>query len=155
MDGSFLYRWKAFGQLSMQTSIFISPTIIHHLVHHCISQLPYEACGFLLGTTGYFKTIFGFKEALNKSSDLNRFIINPYDYYKLEKSLQTSNLFIIGFYHSHPLGTPHPSRFDIQDAWVGYSYVILSLEKDHSYAIKSWQINPSTGSCEEEPISTC
>ena len=123
-------------------------------MNHCINHLPFEACGFLIGTSGYFKTVFAFKKAHNESSNLNRFIINPFDYYKLEKSLSDSTLSIIGFYHSHPLGTPHPSRFDIKDAWGGYSYVILSLETDQSYKIKSWQIVSTTGSCEEEAIST-
>ena len=136
----------------MQPTLFVSQPIIDTIVKECCSNYPYEACGFLIGNNGFLKTVFDSKSSKNQSNDLNRYSIDPFDFYKTEKSLDKSNLSITGFYHSHPNGSPHPSRYDIKDAWIGYSYVIISVDAHQSIAIKSWLIDATTGTCDGETI---
>ncbi len=126
---------------------------MENIVNDCTVCLPYEACGFLIGNRGYLKTIFDCKSVQNQSSEVNRYIINPVDFYNIESSLTNRNLSIVGFYHSHPAGSHHPSRYDIQDAWQDYSYVILANSTIKSWSMKSWLIDSKSGHCQEESIS--
>lgn len=132
--------------------IFLTKQIYQNIIQNCTACLPYEACGFLIGCKGSLKTVFTSESVHNQSSELNRYIINPIDFYTVESSLKGKNLSIIGFYHSHPSGTPHPSRYDIQDAWPDYSYLILANLGSNSGTMKCWLIDSQTGTCQEESI---
>ena len=126
--------------------------IVDEMVNHCQTDFPYEACGFLIGSSTEVRTVNKVKKAKNQATTRNRYIIDPFEYYTVEHSLDTSNYSILGFYHSHPDGSPHPSRFDIKDAWPEYSYLIIALTQTKEVTIKSWQIDSKTGECQEEPI---
>ncbi len=136
----------------MANSLGISQTILNEMVNHCRFQLPFEACGFLIGTTAPSRIVYKSTTAINQATTLNKYIIDPFAYYTLEHSLDNSEVTIIGFYHSHPDGSAKPSRFDIQDAWPDYSYLIIALTGEKVVTIKSWQIDPKTSECKEEPI---
>lgn len=136
----------------MQPILFLSRPIQSTILTDCIKRFPFEACGFLIGNKGYCKSIFEVSEVINQSPNLNKYEIDPFDFYTVEKSLTNKNLSIIGFYHSHPHGSPHPSRYDIQDAWLHYSYIIVSVDDSHSCAMKSWLIDAKTGQSDEETI---
>ena len=138
----------------MQSLIFLSHPIQSKMLDDCITRFPHEACGFVIGNNGFYKAVFEAREVINQSPNLNRYEIDPFDFYTVEKSLTGQSLSIIGFYHSHPHGSPHPSRYDIQDAWLHYSYIIVSVNEDHSCTMKSWLIDAKTGQCAEETICT-
>ena len=136
----------------MQSLLFLSRPIQSAILTDCIKHFPYEACGFLIGNIGFSKSIFEAREVSNQSTNLNRYQIDPFDFYTVEKFLTGKHLSILGFYHSHPHGSPHPSRYDIQDAWLHYSYIIVSIDDSHSCSMKSWLIDAKTGQCDEETI---
>jgi len=139
--------------VKITSELFLSQRIRTELVEHCLVSIPFEACGFLIGTTGYLKTVFRIKHAENQATVVNKYTIDPFEYYTLEHSLEGTYLSIIGFYHSHTNGSAHPSRYDIQDAWPGYSYLITGVTTTQEVAMKSWQLNPKTGASQEEAIN--
>ena len=103
------------------TTLFLSKGSYDVLYQKAVNDYPYETCGFLIGTKGYFRTVFKLKSATNQSTERNRFQIDPFDFYTLEKSLEKSHQSIIGFYHSHPDGRAQPSSIDVALAWPDYS----------------------------------
>lgn len=135
------------------SELFLSQPLRTELVEHCLITVPFEACGFLIGTSGYLKTVCGIKKAKNRADVVNKFVIDPFEYYTLEHALEGTNLSIIGFYHSHTNGSAQPSRYDIQDAWPDYSYLIVGVREGHAVALKSWQLNAQTGVSQEEAIN--
>lgn len=60
---------------------------------------------------------------------------------------------IIGFYHSHPDGSNRPSRRDVESAWIGYCYLIMSMTAGGCRAVTSWQVARGATGFEEEPIA--
>ncbi len=60
---------------------------------------------------------------------------------------------IIGFYHSHPDGSNRPSRRDVESAWIGYCYLIMSMTAGGCRAVTSWRVTRGGTGFEEEPIA--
>lgn len=138
--------------MNKPSTVFLSKEQNNILCQKSAQDYPYETCGFILGTRGYFKSIFKLQKAVNTSSEPNRFQINPFEFYTLELSLKKGYLSIIGFYHSHPDGRAQPSKLDISMAWPGYSYIIVALTSKRNITIKSWYIDVTTKECVEEPL---
>ena len=134
------------------SELLITKQILNSMYQDSLARFPTESCGFIIGSGGYFTTVCTSYATVNVEGKTNRYTIEPYDFYKVEKSLESSNLTIVGFYHSHPNGSPRPSHIDIQLAWYGYSYLIISLTSSYVREIKSWIINSQTGECVEQPI---
>lgn len=138
--------------MNNRSILFLSRLQLNEIYHYSINCLPFESCGFILGMTGYCKTIFSLQETKNQETEINRFTIDPFEFYLLEKSLEHSYKSIIGFFHSHPNGTAHPSRIDYQLAWPGYSYLIIALDSTKTFQIKCWVKDENTEEYYEEEL---
>lgn len=54
------------------------------------------------------------------AASLNRFELDGLAGMRAERDARLAGLALLGYYHSHPLGSPEPSRADRSDAlWVG------------------------------------
>lgn len=133
------------------TNIYIAKLILVQIQNDCINCFPMEACGFLIGSNTTIKVISDCKKAENMSMEPNRYTINPYEYYKLETSLE-GKLEILGFYHSHPNGSVRPSTIDKSLAWQNNSYLIVSLTRNKIQGFASWIMDSSTGDFIEEQL---
>lgn len=138
--------------LNELSTVFLSKELYEILCQESVQDYPFETCGFIIGTRGYYKTIFKLEPAVNTSPEPNRFQINPFEFYTLDLSLKNSFLSIIGFYHSHPDGRAKPSKLDVSLAWPGYSYIILSINSAQKLTVKSWSITETSQECLEEPL---
>jgi len=134
------------------TKLVVTEQILDNIFQDSLQRFPIESCGFLIGSRGYFATVTDSKIAENIENKINRYTINPYEYYQLEKSLEPFHLSIIGFYHSHPNGSANPSKIDIKQAWNNFSYLIVSLKSQDILEIKSWNIDSQTETCVEQAI---
>ncbi len=111
----------------------VSGKLVKKMVEHAREKAEEEVCGIILGKNNRALMIM---RATNTSENPEytysmsvRDIIRAYD------TAQELAYVIIGFYHSHPCGSPVPSGIDIARAtWDGAYYVILNLEGD----IKAW-----------------
>ena len=71
----------------------------------------------------------------------NRYAIAPLDMLKAQKSARDRQLNIIGIYHSHPDHPAIPSECDRAWAWMGYSYIIVSLKQGKACDFRSWSLD--------------
>ncbi|HEX9615485.1 MAG TPA: M67 family metallopeptidase, partial [Bacteroidota bacterium] len=65
----------------------------------------------------------------------------------------TKGLDIVGFYHSHPDHPAQPSQFDLEHAFPGWSYVIVSVSRGTSGDLKSWVMKEDRSGFDEEGIA--
>ncbi len=109
---------------------------------------PHECCGVLLGTRAddarEVRKVVACRNARTDSSH-NRYSIDPVELIRIQKDARASGLEIVGIYHSHP---DHPAQWsatDLHDAcWIGYSYVITSVEHGNATAINSFFLSGTT-----------
>ena len=90
-------------------------------------RAPRECCGFLLGRQGRIEWAVAMR---NVAPGRRRYRIDAREYLALRRLLRTVTpaIAIVGVYHSHPAGPPHPSATDIAEAFYPeWAYVIVSL----------------------------
>lgn len=130
--------------------------IIHHdalekIKNHSIISYPFECCGAMLGKGREVNFIVEL-ENVNKNNPQRRYQIKPEDFMMVEKIGKEKNLDFIGIYHSHPDHPAEPSSFDLENAWEGLSYLIISVVRGSPKEIKSFRLNSRGNAFEEEKI---
>ena len=81
----------------------------------------------------------------------DRYALDPLEQLRVQKDAEARGLEIIGFAHSHPDHPPIPSRFDAENAWTFYSYVVASVQKETFAEARSWRLDDG-GMFQEEPL---
>jgi len=118
------------------------------------SGYPHETCGLLLGKRQGglgVATRAALAENLNKERAEDRYELAPRDLLAADADARASGLEIIGVWHSHPDHPARPSKTDRQMAWTGWSYLIISVNKERVQDLRAWRLN-SQGEFDEEPI---
>ncbi|MFB6302486.1 MAG: desampylase [Haloferacaceae archaeon] len=90
-----------------------------------------EVCGVLAGTHGATESAVRTAYPAENVADRPeiRYYIDPEEQFEIIESIEDDGLEVVGFYHSHPAGPPHPSDTDADRAtWPGVSYVIVALD---------------------------
>jgi len=106
---------------------------------HAIEEAPREACGILAGRH---------KREISKVLKCENVDGNPYIAYTIAPSQllaiideiesEGSEVELVGFYHTHPFSSAHPSLVDVERAaWEGFVYAIYSIP-DHELACWRW-----------------
>ena len=81
-----------------------------------------------------------------------RFLIDPKAYEQAEIEAEKLGLSIISIVHSHPDHPDRPSEFDLNHAWPGFSYIIISVQNGKAISFKSWKLNNDRTSFLEENV---
>lgn len=106
---------------------------------------PDEACGLLLGGPGQIRAA---TVACNIAADPARhFEIDPAHLAKMHRRARTRGPAILGCWHSHPNGRPHPSRHDVEGASIA-GWLWLIAVPDGGLYLWRW-----TG-CDFEPVAS-
>ncbi|WP_281285999.1 M67 family metallopeptidase [Aneurinibacillus danicus] len=95
------------------------------MLHHCIVQLPYEACGLLSGKDWRATTLWTMD---NVEKSPISFAMDTKQIEAVFGEMKKKGEELIGIYHSHPTAPPYPSHLDI--AYAAYpdaAYIIVSL----------------------------
>ena len=132
--------------------MLISPPAMDALIDHVRRGLPEEACGILVG--------HGDDALVRVTEVVTAVNIDPGDRrrgYQIDwrtlfhtvRRLRDGEHDIIGFYHSHPNGSPRPSRRDVIDAWPGYVYLIVPICGGRMEAATAWRQEEQGGVFEE------
>ena len=133
------------------------------IYRHGEETFPQECCGLLLGTMdGTRREAHRVVRARNINTDRaeDRYEIHPADRLQAEGEAASSDLAVIGVYHSHPDHDACFSETDLQGSeeyrmgqpWLppAYSYVVVSIRSGKRAARKSFIV--VEGSAEEETI---
>ena len=137
------------------TAINITQKIVDTFISHGEKDYPYECCGFILGQ---FKDeeSFGveYLPAANVKEENRerRFLIDPLAYQKAEDEADEREMSVISIVHSHPDHPSKPSDFDLDHAWPGFSYIIISVKLGRAADYQSWKLNENRSFFVEEII---
>ncbi len=136
-----------------QTPLIIPREVARQLQDWVVDGYPFEACGLLVGrTTESGLEVVRAAQARNIEPERqrDRFQLAPDDWLAAENRARANGLEIIGIWHSHPDHPAKPSPTDLEAAWEGYAYAILSVAAQGVTDVRSWQL--AQGSVEEQPV---
>ncbi len=137
--------------------LIIPKNILDDIFDHSRKTYPEECCGILVGCDeGEQRIVVESHRAENVSKERrhDRFLIDERKLIEVLKTVRSLPVDVIGFYHSHPDYPSRPSRFDTENAaWPGYSYLIVSVEKERVAAAQSWIMQDGSTQFVEEPIT--
>ena len=132
----------------------LSSPVAESLEAWAIESYPYETCGLILGRI-HEDSVEAIWPTLAKNLDRirpqDRYVLDPADFLVADSQARAFGLEVVGIWHTHPDHPAIPSRTDLESAWEGYSYLILSTAKSEVVDLKSWRL------CEqifnEQPIT--
>ena len=119
------------------------------MVAHCLSGLPDEACGLLVGSYGgdEAKDLF---PTSNAAASAMRYEIDPKELLQVDRAARELGADIMGVFHSHTHTDAYPSPTDVAQATdPGWHYVLVSLRDTHP-VLRSYRIQ--RGEITEEPV---
>ncbi len=90
---------------------------------HVIHCAPLEACGLLAGRGDRAEKML---KMCNTLESPVRFRLDPREQLRAFRWLESRGLELVGIYHSHPCGPPHPSPTDVEEAAYPVVHIIWS-----------------------------
>jgi proteasome lid subunit RPN8/RPN11 len=115
----------------------------------CEKCYPEEACGILVGRRDENATYFLEKIVVSKNilseRKVDRYLLDPLDQGRAEIEASKAGLEVIGFYHSHPDVAAIPSKFDLEQAWPDYIYLICEVRQGKACALNGFTLDLQDG----------
>ena len=133
-------------------ALVLTPTVDAAIRSHGRDAFPHECCGALLGRDGLVQEAFALPNT-TEEGPRRRFLVRAEDYRVAETRARTTELDLLGFYHSHPDHPAKPSQFDLDHAWPSFSYVIVSVMAGEDRHLTSWVLKEDRSAFEEESVS--
>jgi [CysO sulfur-carrier protein]-S-L-cysteine hydrolase len=119
------------------------------MVAHCLSGLPEEACGLLVGPYGGDEATHLFVTP-NAAASAVVYEIDPKEMLRVDRAAQALGADIMGVFHSHTHTDAYPSPTDVAQATdPGWHYVLVSLRDSHP-VVRSYRIED--GRVREEAV---
>ena len=90
-----------------------------------------EICGVLAGERGERRSVVREVHQVENVAERPavRYAMAPEAQLSVIESVESAGLDVVGFYHTHPAGPPHPSETDADRAtWPGHSYAICAFD---------------------------
>ncbi len=120
--------------------VYMTADQLQFIMNHARSAYPEECCGFLLGMDSDGRRI---RRALsaqntNRGARGSRFNIDPMELVRADEEARRSNLNLIGIYPSHPDSPAQPSKVDLDNAWPGYTYLVVSVQNGEPKDLAAW-----------------
>lgn len=113
-----------------------------------------EVCGVLTGIFDERESVVTdvYPTANVANTPTSRYAIDPDELFEILLEVEEAATEVVGCYHSHPRGPPHPTTTDVERAtWRGYSYVICSVR---GYPVlDSWRWQGSTVGFDRESVT--
>lgn len=122
-------------------TLYLSVALREEIRRQAESAWPAECCGLLAGRpAGAGRLVEEAIRLENEEPDSPRtgYTIGPEALVRAECRLRERGLDILGFYHSHPDGPASPSRLDLERAWPGWFYVIVSVRGRTAGGVSAW-----------------
>ena len=114
---------------------------------------PEEACGFLIGTWDP-RRVDEARPTKNVAADERglRYEIDAAETLRVGTELRGTGRDIVGIFHSHVDLSARPSAQDLERAWEGYSYVIVSVERGRPVDLRAWTLDEPSRTFREVDI---
>lgn len=104
---------------------------------------PHEACGLLIGeTTRDAVRVERVQQApnLERERAADRYKLDPRAFLEADEQARARGLDVVGFWHSHPDAAAVPSQTDLEAAWPGYAYLIVSVRAGRAEDMSVWSL---------------
>ena len=75
---------------------------------------------------------------LNTERGHDRYEMDPKALLAVEREAKAGGMSVMGVYHSHPDNPARPSATDLERAWPGYAYVIVSVRQGRAAEWGCW-----------------
>jgi desampylase len=121
---------------------------------HATAAAPDECCGILLGKReGDEITVRQVAAVPNvfEGDRRSRYELDARTHLRVQREARAAGLGVLGFYHSHPAGPAVPSQADVERAWLGYAYLIVTLG-DAEPPARCWRLDRKAGRFIEVPM---
>ncbi|MCP3956905.1 MAG: M67 family metallopeptidase [bacterium] len=118
------------------------------------ASYPFEACGVMIGRSDAGRSGASRSGASRVSVDAvfharnlrvdrphDRYLLDPADHLAAHRAARARGLDVVGFWHSHPDRPAKPSVTDLEAAWKGYSYLIVSAPAAGASTLRSWRLS--------------
>jgi proteasome lid subunit RPN8/RPN11 len=105
----------------------LAPEHLDEMAAHCLSCLPEEGCGLLVGEidTG---TVHDVHPTTNVAASARVYEVDPRAHLRIDRAAEQAGLSVIGVFHSHTHTDPWPSPTDVGQAPdPTWHYVLVSL----------------------------
>jgi len=136
--------------------IVLNDKLINEINIQAEAEYPNECCGIILGSidNGVKSAVIllSVSNARDEANRHNRFLITDAEFAKASFYAAKNGYEILGFYHSHPDHPSAPSQYDLEHAWVFYSYIIVSVKKGKADLLTSWELENDRTKFNEEKI---
>jgi len=122
---------------------------------HGAADYPEECCGALLGSVaGGAARVLRAEPLENERADerRRRFLIDPWEYRRMERLAEAEGLSLLGFYHSHPDHPAVPSEYDREHAFPFFHYLVMAVAAGRPGEISSWILSEDRGEFERERL---
>ena len=129
------------------TSYNISKDAREAMKDMAVSGYPNEICGLLLGridADGWHVSEVRQVANVNTERASDRFQLDPAGYQAVDRDIRGSDVEIIGVFHSHPDCPAKPSPTDLDGAWEGFLYPIVSVCEGEVLDIRCWEPRDDT-----------
>ena len=127
----------------------ISQPFLSRIEGEALRAFPEECCGLLIGRVvgeGHFVEEVQAAENVSADDRRKRYEIDPQTAFDALRMDRRDGLQVVGFYHSHTDGSREPSAHDVETAWPGKSYLIVSVVAGNVLSVGSWRLS-RTGEC--------
>ena len=132
----------------------LSSPVAESLEAWAVESYPYETCGLILGRFND-ESVEAIWPTLAKNLDRHRprdrYVLDPADFLVADRQARAFGLEVVGIWHTHPDHPAIPSHSDLESAWEGYSYLILSTAKSEVVDLRSWRLREQMFN--EQPIT--
>lgn len=104
---------------------------------------PEEVCGILQGReAGGTATVEAVRQVANRNRGRprDRYDLDPEGFLAADREGRSRGLEVVGIWHSHPDHPARPSPTDLEGAWEGWSYAIVSVSAGGAGELRSWRL---------------
>ena len=130
---------------------------------HGAEGYPHEICGIMLGPRAKgrvtevrrARNIIGQPQShwsYTSERMRDRYEMDPVDQIRVQREADAAGLDIVGYYHSHPDHAAKASKFDEEQAWAGYVYLIVAIEQGHPVDANAFVAVEDHGPFRPEPL---
>ncbi len=137
---------NATHQLDEIGSVRLPDAVRREIEHRAQAAYPHEACGVLVGEllpgSTHIERAVPARNA-NRERPRDRYELDPGDYVAADRLARAAGLDIVGFWHSHPDHPARPSRTDLEAAWPGYTYLIVTTTASGADGLRTWRLGKS------------
>jgi proteasome lid subunit RPN8/RPN11 len=132
--------------------VLIDKGWVKKIREHSQAESPKEACGVLAGTRAENSVVKRVVPCTN--ADINSssaYTIHPTELLKVLDEIEfTEDIELVGFYHSHPFSSAHPSLIDEGRAtWDDFLYMIFSVAENR---LTAWTWDEEKNNFIEEKV---